>query len=160
MADLGAMLDHYYETMDGSPLLENYHARHGTQSAVILTVCDDEKASDIAEYLRPRIEGKVVVEIGAGIGLLACHLATVAKRVFAIEVDPNWTSCFLVAMYERKPPNLTFIFGRAQDAPHIAADVALFCTHSAHAELYQQATRFAPTVIDVYAELLKQEAGQ
>ena len=151
---LETMLDTYYHALNDSPLLGRYHERHGTQSAGILTVYDDEKADLIVSYLRARIENKIVVEIGAGIGLLACHLAGVAKRVYAIEVDPAWTSCFLAVLYAKKPPNLTFIFGKAEEAPPFAADVALFCTHSGHAAMYQAASRFAPTVIDVYAELV------
>lgn len=154
-SELGALLDSYYEAFDGSETLEAYHARHGTKSAGILTVTNDEISSQITEYLRPRIEGKIVVEIGAGIGLLACHLATVAARVYAIEVDPNWTSCFLAALYEQKPPNLTFIFGAAEQAPPFAADVAVFCTHSGHEAMHAAGRRFAPEVIDVYAELLR-----
>lgn len=84
------MIESYYESMEGSELLREYHRRHGTETAGILTVYDDEYAGEVAEYLRPRIEGKIVVEVGAGIGLLACHLATIARRVYAIEVDPNW----------------------------------------------------------------------
>ena len=150
---LSQALDEVYETLDGSETVRAYHDRHETQSACILTVTDDEKADAIVSYLAPRIAGKVVVEVGAGIGLLACHLATVARRVYAIETDPAWTDIFLAMLYHRKPPNLTFIFGRAEDAPHIAADVALFCTHSGHTALWQVASRFAPTVIDVYAEI-------
>lgn len=151
---LSAVLDRYYETADGSPRLEEFHHRHGTESACILTVYDDDFAGQVAEYLAPRIEGKVVVEIGAGIGLLACHLAGYARRVYAIETDPNWTSVFLAMLYAKKPANLTFIFGRAEDAPPIAADVALFCTHSGHFAMHRAASLFAPDVIDVYADLL------
>lgn len=151
---LKGMLDYYYESMEGSEMLRGYHERHGTESALILTVYDDERAALVAEYLRPRIEGKVVVEVGAGIGLLACHLAQYALRLFAIEVDPAWTSSFLAVLYHKKPENLTFIFGRAEDAPPINAEVALFCTHSGHESLRAAASRFAPTVIDVYREIL------
>lgn len=155
MSEIQELLEQYYEAGDGSERLEAYHARHGTQSAGILTVIDDERAGMIVEYLRPRIAGKIVVEIGAGIGLLACHLATVASRVYAIEADPNWTSCFLAVLYERKPANLTFIFGAAEQAPPFAADVAVFCTLSGRRAMYEAGARFAPEVIDVYAELLR-----
>ena len=158
--DLDALLEGYYESLSGSPMVEDYHERHGTESALILTVFDDEHAANIAEHLRERIEGKVVVELGAGIGLLACHLATVARRVYAIEVDPAWSSSFLAAIYAKKPRNLTFIFGLAEEAPPIAADVALFCTHSGHAALYRAASRFAPEIIDVYAEVLAEPTLQ
>lgn len=147
------ILSTYYEAMDGSSMLENYHRRHGTESALILTNHDDEHAALVTGYLEDRIAGKVVVEVGAGIGLLACHMAMVARKVYAIEVDPAWTSSFLAVLYARKPPNLCFIFGKAEEAPEIAADVALFCTHSGHAALYRAACRFAPVVIDVYSEL-------
>lgn len=151
------LLDTYYAVMSDSELAHEYHRRHGTQSAVILTVTDDEIADAVTEYLRPRIEGKIVVEVGAGIGLLACHLAGVAKRVYAIELDPAWTSVFVWQLYAKKPANLTFIFGRAEDAPPFAADVALFCTHSGHTALHAAASRFAPEVIDVYAEIAPNE---
>lgn len=155
--NIAAMLETYYDAMHDSRSADAYHRRHGVESACILTVYDDERADLILEYLRPRIEGKVVVESGAGIGLLACHLATVARRYYAIEVDPAWTSTFLACLYAKKPKNLTFIFGAAEDAPPLVADVALFCTHSGHSALYRAASRFAPEVIDVYAELIPPE---
>lgn len=157
--DTAAMLSTYYEAANGNEMMERYHERHGTQSAAILTVFDDERAAQVADYLRPIVEGKVVVEIGAGIGLLACHVAMDAKRVYAIELDPAWTSTFLAVLYARKPKNLTFIFGAAEDAPPIAADVAYFCTLSGHAAMYQAASRFAPRIVDVYADLLNMKPG-
>lgn len=155
--ELGQVLDRYYQVMDGNPVVEDYHGRHGTESAGILTVYDDEKAALVTDFLRSRIAGKVVVEIGAGIGLLACHVAMEARRVYAIEVDPMWSDLFVKFLYQSKPPNLTFIFGNAENAPPIAADVAYFCTHSGRESIYQAATRFAPEVIDVYAELMKDD---
>lgn len=157
MSELGATLDAFYNQMEGNPALEEYHARHNTQSAGILTIYDDERAALTADYLRPRVAGKIVVEIGAGIGLLACHIALDARRVYAIEVEPAWASTFIAFLYRQKPPNLTFIFGKAEEAPPIAADVAYFCTHSGRESMYLAATRFASEVIDVYAELLKDD---
>lgn len=153
--DLGETLDKWYAHMDGNPDVENFHERHGTESACILTNFTDEHASAVADYLHDRVAGKVVVEIGAGIGLLACHVAMDARRVYAIEVDPVWSSVFIKTLYQNKPPNLTFIFGKAEEAPPISADVAFFCTHSGRSAMYRAATLFAPTVIDVYAEILK-----
>lgn len=71
---LSTMLEHYYESMEGSEAVEAYHDRHGTESAGILTVYDDERAQLIADVLQPRIQDKVIVEIGGGIGLLGCYL--------------------------------------------------------------------------------------
>lgn len=153
--ELKTVIEAWYQHMDGNVVAESYHTRHGTESQIILTNYDDEHAALVAAYLRDRIAGKIVVEIGAGIGLLACHLAMDAKRVYAIEVDPAWSASFIWCLYEKKPVNLTFIFGKAEEAPPLAADVALFCAHSGRESLYRAATRFAPTVIDVYAELMK-----
>lgn len=153
--DLKTVLNAWYENMDGNQLAEEYHTRHGIESQCILTNYDDEHARLVTAFLAERIAGKIVVEIGAGLGLLACHLATEAKRVYAIEADPAWTSTFVWCLYAKKPKNLTFIFGAADEAPHIAADVALFCTHSGRDSMWRAASRFAPVVIDVYAELMK-----
>jgi hypothetical protein len=152
---LSKLIDSWYGRLDGNETVEEYHRRHETESACILTNCDDEHAGFVAEHLREKIEGKIVVEIGAGVGLLACHLAMYAKRVYAIEVDPAWTASFVWCLYEKKPANLTFIFGRAEEAPPIAADVALFCTYSGRESMHKAATLFAPEVIDVYADLMR-----
>lgn len=157
MSELGAVLDQWYETLDGNSVAEAYHARHGIESAGVLTVITDEHAAAIAAHLREYVAGKIVVEIGAGIGLLAAHVALDARRVYAIEVDPAWSSSFIAFLYHEKPANLTFIFGKAEEAPPIAADVAYFCTHSGRESMYRAATKFAPKVIDVYAELLKDD---
>jgi tRNA G37 N-methylase Trm5 len=153
--DLKTVIEAWYQNMDGNTVAEAYHDRHGTESALILTNYDDEHAALVADYVRERIAGKVVVEIGAGIGLLACHLAQDARRVYAIEVDPAWSASFIWCLYAKKPKNLTFIFGAADEAPPLAADVALFCTHSGRESLHRAASRFAPMVIDVYAELMR-----
>lgn len=150
----------YYEALDHHPLVDTYHERHGLESACILTNYDDEHAGLVADYLRGRVAGKIVVEVGAGIGLLACHVAADAKRLYAIEMDPAWSSVFVWQLYAKKPTNLTFIFGKAEEAPPIAADVAFFCTHSGQESLTRAASRFAPVVIDVYAELLAGAGSQ
>lgn len=153
--DLKTVLEAWYQHMDGNQMAEDYHHRHGTESACILTNYDDEHAAMVAGYLHDRIAGKVVVEIGAGIGLLACHVAASARRIYAIEVDPAWSSTFIWCLYAKKPANLTFIFGKAEEAPPLCADVAFFCTHSGRGALHRAASLFAPVVIDVYAELMK-----
>ncbi len=152
---LKQLVESWYMALDGNAAVEDYHARHGTKSQCILTNYEDEHAALVAGYLSDRVTGKIVVEIGAGIGLLACHVAAAARRIYAIDVDPAWTGVFVWSLYEKKPPNLTFIFGKAEEAPPIAADVAFFCTHSGRESLHRAATRFAPVVIDVYAELMK-----
>jgi hypothetical protein len=153
-AQLKRVLDEAYESMEGSEVAEGYMGRHGIQSLGILTVTDDESADAIVRYLAPRIEGKTVVEIGAGIGLLAMHLGFVAKRVFAIEVDPMWSSVFVMELFAKKPKNVSFLMGAADEfAGIVKADVALFCTHSGVAEMARAARLFAPVVIDVYGNL-------
>lgn len=156
MASIGALIDGTYERFEGSELLMDYSARHDIDAAQILTVTDDDTAATIAHHLRPRIEGKVVVEIGAGIGLLAIHMADYAKRVYAIEASPPWATVFMMTLLFKKPKNCTFILGAASEvSDSIAADVALFCTHSDAAGMRKECEAFAPVVIDVYGEVIK-----
>ena len=151
---LGKMLNFIYSEMDGNPLGEKYSERHGIKSAAVLTVYDDETAHLIASHLEPRIAGRIVVEIGGGIGLLGCHLATYAKRVYCIEANPMWSWTFATALLAHKPKNLSYLFGAADEFPSITGDVALFCTHSGKQDMVRVGKRFADTVIDVYGELI------
>jgi len=152
---LQPMLDLLYEAMDGSDASLAYSERHGIKSQAILTVFDDETASSIAEHLADRIAGKVVVEVGGGIGLLAFHLGRYAKRVFCIEASPVWASAFLAALLESKPKNVSYLFGTADEfADLIKADVALFCAHSGIASMKAAGRLFAPEIIDVYGEII------
>lgn len=150
-----AMLDEVYEQMEGSEVSLAYSARHGIASQAVLTITDDETASLIALRLAPRIEGKTVVEIGGGSGLLALHMGHIAKRVFCIEANPMWSAAFTWALIEQKPKNVSFLFGAADEfLPMIQGDVALFCTHSGIKDMTLVAGQFAPTIIDVYGEII------
>lgn len=149
------MLDKLYDVMEGSKASEAYSRRHDIRSAGVLTVYDDETAGLLAEHLAPRVEGKTIVEIGGGIGLLSMHLGLIAHRVFCIEANPMWSWTFAECLLRRKPKNVSFLFGAADEfAGIIHADVALFCTHSDVAGMSAAASRFAPTVIDVYGEII------
>lgn len=149
------MLDKIYAAMEASKASHAYSERHGIRSAGVLTVSDDETAGLIAEHLAPRIEGKTVVEIGGGIGLLSMHLGLTARRVFCIEANPMWSWTFAECLLRHKPKNVSFLFGAADEfAGLIRADVALFCTHSDVSGMTAVASRFAPTVIDIYGELI------
>ena len=153
---LGRALDDIYESLDGSDMAMEYDARHGVESAAILTVTNDEHAELVANHLADTVRDKVIVEIGGGIGLLALHLSEYAKRIYVIESNPAWTSTFLLFFYERKPKNVTFIFGAADEmAGQLKADIALFCTHSAADAMRKAGELFAPKVIDVYGEIVK-----
>lgn len=155
---LGPVLDMMYESMDGNEVAMDYSRRHGIESAMILTVKDDEMADLVAEFLADQVRGKTVVEIGAGIGLLALHLSQYAKRIYAIEANPSWTSTFLACLYAHKPKHVSWLFGSADEfAGGIRGDVALFCTHSDHAGMKRAASLFAPEVIDVYEDLFGAE---
>jgi predicted O-methyltransferase YrrM len=155
--DLKETLDAVYEAMERSQTALDYSERHGIASAAVLTVLDDNHALLIAERLRPRIEGKTVVEIGGGIGLLALHMGHVAKRVYCIEANPMWSWAFAEVLLRAKPRNVSFLFGAADEfLDAIRGDVAVFCTHSDVAGMGLVAAQFASTVIDVYGELIKE----
>ncbi len=156
MTDLKQYLNESYERMDGSAVSLRYSERHGIKSAAVLTVADDETASLIADHLAPRIEGKTVIEIGGGIGLLSLHMGYLAKRVFCIEANPVWSSAFIACLLHTKPKNVSFLFGSADEfSGHIKGDVALFCTHSGVEDMRTAGRLFAPEVIDVYGELIE-----
>jgi predicted RNA methylase len=150
------MLDETYSTYEGSEVMMGYAERHGVESAGILTVYEDEQAAMITEYLEPRIKGKTVVEIGGGIGLLALHMGTVAQRVYCIEANPVWSSCFVAALLRNKPRNVSYLFGTADEfLGQVKGDVAVICSHSGLEAMKLVAAQFAPVVIDVYGELIE-----
>ena len=158
---VGKLLDEVYSTYEGSEMMADYSERHGVVSAAVLTVFDDDHASLIAEHLRERIEGKTVVEIGGGIGLLALHLGTVAKRVYCIEANPMWSCIFASILLEKKPKNVSFLFGTADEfVGMIRGDVAIYCSHSDVTGMRLVAAQFAPKVIDVYGELIRDHPEQ
>lgn len=155
MTELSALMEEVYATMEGSDAAQAYSERHNINSAAVLTVLDDNHALLIAEHLRPRIEGKTVVEIGGGIGLLAMHLGHVAKRVYCIEANPMWSWIFAGVLLQQKPKNVSFLFGAADEfIGMLRADVALFCTHSDAQGMGLVAAQFAPVTIDVYGEII------
>lgn len=150
--------DKVCEGMDDSPGMHDFVIRHGIRSAAMLTVFDDEMADMLADYLAPRIAGKVVVEVGGGLGLLGCHMAYHAERVYCIEANPIWTAGFVAALIDKKPKNLSYLFGSAdQFYGLLRAHVALFCTHSGVASMREAAGQFAPTVIDVWGDLIAEK---
>jgi len=136
-------------------LHQDYCRRHGIYSATHLTINNDEIACGIAAYLETRINGQTVVEIGGGIGLMAFHLADYAARVYCIEADPMWASAFTKTLYEKKPRNVSYLFGTADEfVGVIKGDVAVICTHSDVEGMKLIARQFAPVVIDVWGELM------
>jgi hypothetical protein len=144
-----------YEAMQASADMDRYKAGHGIQAAPVLTITDDATAHAVTEALYHRIAGKTVVEIGGGIGPLALHLGTVARRVWCIEANPVWASSFIAVLMQAKPANVSYLFGAADEfAGTIRADIALFCSHSGIASMTATAARFAPVVIDVYGEVI------
>ncbi len=155
-SEIATWLTEIYERMESSQVMDEYSDRHGVESAGILTVQDDEMADALARYLAPRIEGRTVIEIGGGIGLLALHMGQYAKRVLCIEANPMWSWTFAALLLAHKPKNVSFLFGAAEEfAGQIRGDVALFCTHSDVAGMREVAGRFAREVIDVYSEVVE-----
>lgn len=155
MTEINRMLREIYNAMEGSDASIAYSERHGVNAQAVLTVSDDKEADAIAQHLAPRIEGKTVVEIGGGIGLLALHMGTIAKRVYCIEANPMWSWTFATALLHAKPRNVSFLFGSADEfVGAIKGDVAIYCTHSDVTGMRLVAAQFAPVVIDFYSELI------
>jgi len=142
------LIEKVYESNEGSDLVMNYMDRNGVNSLCVLTAVSYRDALQEIENLWPRIKGKIVVEIGAGVGMLAIQMAKFAKRVYAIEADPTWAWVFTDALYALKPANLIYIFGRAQEIVGlIKADVAVIYTNSDVGGMAKLAAEFAPGVI-------------
>jgi hypothetical protein len=122
--------------------------RTGTRSKHYLTMLSREDTDWIVVHLRDRIRGKDVIEIGAGVGVLACELAKHARRVFAVEADPGWNWAFVRHLYRHKPNNLTWIFDNAQALVGLLhVDVAVVVTGSDSANLRTLGGQFAPDVV-------------
>lgn len=158
--NIGDLLHRASYVLEGSEGVCAYSDRHGIGSAMVLTVCDDRLAAGLAHMLAPQIRGKVVVEIGGGIGLLAMYLAEYAKRVYCIEANPIWSSVFLELLFAKKPKNLSYLFGAADEfAGQIRGDVAVFCTHSGIESMKKAGRLFAPLVVDIYGEMIADNPG-
>jgi dsRNA-specific ribonuclease len=148
---MSACIDAIYNDEKNFEAAEEFHRRHMTPSCGVITIYEAEAVKNIVETIHDEICGKVVVEIGAGVGLLAIGMAVVAKEVYAIEVDPAWSWAFTEVLYNIKPPNLTFIFGKAETMiDKIHADVAVIVTRSGHDEMQEIGKKLASKVIDVY----------
>jgi protein-L-isoaspartate O-methyltransferase len=132
-----------------------YQERVGVKAAHIATIVSDKNATWMMAKMLPRIAGKVVVEIGAGLGVLAVEMARHAFRVFAIDSDPQFTASFANALYLTRPPNLTWIFDTAEGviesglAAAMKADVAVVVTGSDEVGLCKLAQAFVREPSDV-----------
>lgn len=142
------LIDVVYNALEGCEDLMKYHAAHGTPSLLILTQHSPVVAKASAELLAPWIDGKRVIEIGAGVGFLAIEMAKRAKSVVAIECDPAWSWVFTRSLYLHKPKNLTWIFGSADNmVGSIRGDVAVIFTNSGIKEMGELGKRFCPQVV-------------
>lgn len=158
-SEVDAWITGIYETMEGDLDAMAYDERHGISSLGILTIDDAAKADTVADYLRTRIAGKIVVEIGAGVGYLAVAMGRHAKAVYAIEADPAWSWTFTRYLYSEKPANVSWLFGTAEQFKGmIRADVAVFCARSGKESMRRAAEMFAPTVIDVWGFLEERDS--
>lgn len=137
-----------YDSLEGFEDLSEYHARHGNPSLLILTQHSPQIAQETARLLKPDIENKNVIEIGAGVGFLAIEMAKYAKSVIAFELDPAWSWIFTKSLYKHKPVNLSWIFGDVkQFIDIIYGDIAVVFTRSGIKELKKIAKKMAPKVI-------------
>ncbi len=137
-----------YETLEGKYYVDRYHKRHKTKSCLILTMAKVQKARKAAERIKNKIRGKVVAEIGAGVGYFAIEMAMYAKKVIAVEVDPAWSWYFVEHLYKEKPNNLVWIFGDAKEiVEYINVDLAVICTRSGLEDMRKIARKIAPEII-------------
>lgn len=142
------LIEMAYDALEGLEDLMKYHQRHGTPSLLVLTQHSPQIAQETARMLKPDIEGKVVIEIGAGVGFLAIEMARFAKQVYAIEVDPAWSWIFVHSLYAHKPANLTWIFGTTESViDWLKGDIAIILTNSGIEEMKLLGNKMATKVI-------------
>ncbi len=146
--ELSNCLNAIYNDLEGYEAMEDFHRKHMTPSMGVITVFEKERVIKMLKKLTPDIYDKVVIEIGAGVGLLALGMENIAREVYAIEVDPAWSWAFTKILYELKQPNLTFIFGKAETMiDKLHGDVAVIVTNSGIEEMRSLGYQFAPKVI-------------
>ena len=176
-------LEGLYSALDGHESLIEFDEARGIGSFHVLTITRQEHLNDctwasprghqrssLMKRLIPIIRDKRVVEIGAGIGLLARAMAAYASHVYAFESAPEWNFAFakwmsglggLTQLHDDKafklnlaralkeyPRNLTWIYGPVQhmlDILHV--DVAVVVTGSDEDNLRALAAQFAPVVV-------------
>jgi len=137
-----------YERNQGNEAMEDFFERHGIASMAILTITSQRAAEIELAHFKERIAGKIVIEIGAGVGFLAMETARYAKQVFAIEVDPSWSWVFCEFLYALKPENLTWIFGTAESVSDILrGDVAVVYSRSGLEQMRKLARKMCPRTI-------------
>ncbi len=151
MNELREEIERIYESLEGDEDVENFMQRHNIKSLGILTMYEPTRATKAVSMFGDSLRNKVVVEIGAGVGIAAIELAKVAKHVYAIEADPAWSWLFTRYLYQKKPTNLTWIFGNAEDMiGKIKADTTIIFTHSDTTNLQLLGLKFAPKSILAY----------
>lgn len=68
-----------------------------------------------------------------------------------------WSWTFAQVLLEKKPKNVSFLFGAADEfLGTIKGDVAIYLTHSDVKGIGLVAAQFAPVVIDVYSEMIRE----
>jgi predicted RNA methylase len=148
MKDAEEEIERIYERNEGSESVEDYHSRHEIASLAILTITSPYAATREVDRFASRIRGKTVVEVGAGVGFLSIEMARFAKRVYAIEADPAWAWVFTECLYQKKPTNLTYVFGTAESVADIfRGDVAVIFTRSGFEAMIKVAERMCPEII-------------
>jgi len=149
----------YHEDSEFRRKVESYH--RDTKSTLILTVYTKEKAREEVEKFKHIIRDKVVLELGAGIGILAMEMAKYAKFVVAIEKDPAWSWIFVRNHLYEKPRNLIFVFGDAEEFLKLfdsfRPDVVVIYSKSAIDHFIIMALAFRPKAIVLNGKLIFEE---
>ena len=147
-----ADIESVYLTSDGGSKIAqsiiDYNNRHNIKSMGILTILTPDQAEEEVSKFRDRIQNKIVIEIGAGVGFLALEMAKFADTVYAFETDPQWNWIFSRHLYKHKPKNLHWIFSNAENfVDKIHGDVCVIYTCSDIMGMYSLGKQMAEEVL-------------
>jgi len=137
-AKISDSIDHVYEVFHDDVVYMELWDRlfPEDKSMHILTVLDfDDAAREVSKFME-HIRNRRVVELGAGVGLLAYEMAKLAKSVVAVEFDPVWARVYLKHVYPKVLRSRLPLYFTIGDARHLQRfnmefDVAVIYTYSA-----------------------------
>lgn len=148
MTDFENKIESIYDWAHDPNNMSKIENCHSGDYSLILTNYNKEKVEKEVSKYKFYLNGKDVIEIGAGIGLLAIEVAKFAKYVYAFELDPAWSWIFVTENFYDKPDNMSFIFGDVRDFAYVLnVDLVIIYAYASKKYFTNIAKIFASSII-------------